>query len=359
MTVSPLISVIIPVYNAEKYLRACVSSVTRQTYKNLDIIMVDDGSTDSSGAICDRLAREDSRITVIHRKNTGIAGAQNVGLDAARGDFIAFCDNDDVMTPRALETLYTALARTKADIAKGRWDSVGASAVAKRLAELTAKENHALADPTVSRKSPDDSPRLSSHPPYTLIREPLKAYQCVFPKTFRLLGGAKAEAAYFNESNWCRLYTASLWNGVRFPEGHYAQDLSVAGELYARARLVVDVGAVLYIWVQHGESVTHSVKTMSFYDDNFQAGARNFVLAARRGVTPARSYLSMKGSEKYAHHASDFHTPRAQALFARDKKILHDLTRRLTPRQRLYCETLARTRLAENWVYDLCVKSRR
>ena len=95
--VSPLVSIIVPVYNAEKYLRYCVDSILRQSYEHLEIILVDDGATDSSPMILDEYQRRDNRVRVIHQTNGGIAKAQNAGLDAAHGDYIAFADNDDIL----------------------------------------------------------------------------------------------------------------------------------------------------------------------------------------------------------------------------------------------------------------------
>ena len=90
-----LISVIVPVYNVEDYLERCINSIINQTYTNLEIILVNDGSTDSSGIICDQYSQIDSRIRVIHKKNGGLSDARNVGLDVATGEFISFIDSDD------------------------------------------------------------------------------------------------------------------------------------------------------------------------------------------------------------------------------------------------------------------------
>ena len=92
---SEKISVIIPIYQVEKYLEKCIHSIIAQTYRNLEIILVDDGSTDASPAICDRFRSEDSRINVIHQANGGLSRARNVGLAAATGDYISFVDSDD------------------------------------------------------------------------------------------------------------------------------------------------------------------------------------------------------------------------------------------------------------------------
>lgn len=111
-----LISVIVPVYNAEKFLDRCINSIQNNTYKNLQIILVDDGSVDNSGKICDEYSRKDNRITVIHKKNAGTAAARNDALDIAKGDYIAFCDNDDYISPYFYETLLNALKETGADV---------------------------------------------------------------------------------------------------------------------------------------------------------------------------------------------------------------------------------------------------
>lgn len=100
-----LISVIVPVYNVEKYIKQCVESICAQTYKNLEIILINDGSKDNSGAICDTLAEKDSRIYVIHKENGGVSAARNAGLDYAHGEYIAFIDGDDYIEPTMYEKL--------------------------------------------------------------------------------------------------------------------------------------------------------------------------------------------------------------------------------------------------------------
>ena len=102
----PLISVLVPVYKTEAYLARCVASICNQTYKNLEIILVDDGSPDGSGALCDQLALEDSRIRVIHKENGGLASTRNVGIDAMTGDYVAFIDSDDHVAPEMIQSLY-------------------------------------------------------------------------------------------------------------------------------------------------------------------------------------------------------------------------------------------------------------
>lgn len=119
-----LISVIIPAYNIAPYLERGVTSVLNQTYRNLEIILVDDGSTDGSGEICDKLAKKDARIVVIHKKNGGPAEARNFGMDAAKGDFIGFVDSDDWIDADMYERMLGAMSAEQADMAVCRYRRV-------------------------------------------------------------------------------------------------------------------------------------------------------------------------------------------------------------------------------------------
>ena len=112
-----LVSVIIPVYNVEKYLHRCLNSVKNQSFKNLDVILIDDGSTDKSGEICENYCKEDFRFRVIHQKNRGQATARNLALDMAKGDYICFVDSDDYIEKTMIETLYNSITNNNADIA--------------------------------------------------------------------------------------------------------------------------------------------------------------------------------------------------------------------------------------------------
>lgn len=113
----PLISVIIPVYNVEKYLVRCVESVVNQTYKNLEIILVDDGSPDNCGQICDQLAKDECRIVVIHQKNMGLSSARNSGIKIAKGEYFTFVDSDDWILSSMVEDLYRIITESSSDMA--------------------------------------------------------------------------------------------------------------------------------------------------------------------------------------------------------------------------------------------------
>lgn len=113
----PLISVIVPVYNVENYLRKCLESIINQTYKNLEIILIDDGSTDNSGKICDEYAAKDNRIKLIHKPNGGISDARNAGLEIAKGEYIGFVDSDDYIAEDMYEFLYNFAVKNNLDVA--------------------------------------------------------------------------------------------------------------------------------------------------------------------------------------------------------------------------------------------------
>ena len=118
---APLISVIVPVYKVEKYLDRCVQSIVDQTYRNLEIILVDDGSPDNCGAMCDAWAAKDDRIKVIHKENGGLSDARNAGMVVAAGEYIAFVDSDDWVDKCFVEILYGVISKNACDMAEGRY----------------------------------------------------------------------------------------------------------------------------------------------------------------------------------------------------------------------------------------------
>lgn len=112
----PLITVVIPIYNVEKYLKKCIESIIKQTYKNIEIILVNDGSTDNCPKICDEYAKKDKRIIVIHKKNGGVSEARNAGIDIAKGKYITFIDSDDYVAKEYIENLYVECEKNNTEV---------------------------------------------------------------------------------------------------------------------------------------------------------------------------------------------------------------------------------------------------
>lgn len=120
-----LVSIIVPVYNREAYVEQCINSLINQTYKNIEIIVVDDGSTDRSGEICETFASEDVRVKVVHQENGGVSHARNVGVSHAQGEYISFVDSDDYVTPEYVEYLLGLLETKGAELACCNFENTG------------------------------------------------------------------------------------------------------------------------------------------------------------------------------------------------------------------------------------------
>lgn len=214
----PLISIIVPVYNVEKYLTRCLESIINQTYKTLQIILVDDGSTDRSGLLCDQYAQRDNRIEVIHKKNGGLSDARNAGLDCARGEFIGFVDSDDYIIVDMYEALYDAMQRYDADVACcGRIDifEAGEARYTKRF--LLSKEQY------FGQKE--------------AIRELCTAKTMDF-------------------ASWDKLYRAKLYDGLRFPKHKVSEDIPVIYEIFKNSTGIVHIGRAKYCYCHRDDSIT-------------------------------------------------------------------------------------------------------
>ncbi|GAA5199604.1 glycosyltransferase family 2 protein [Microbacterium jejuense] len=328
---TPKVSIIVPVYNSERYLPACVSSILEQDYRNIELLLVDDGSTDGSGAICDEFAAADERVVVLHRENGGIAAAQNSGLDAATGELVTFCDNDDLMSRRMIGRLVEILIDADADMSCCRWYNVGASSAA----ELRA--SHA-----------DDEPGS-----VIVFDRPGAYYQRVFSLFLRKLTGK--ELYYFSEANWGKLYRRSLFDGLRFPEGRYAQDVAIAMDLYGRMRAVASCDDRLYYWLQRADSVSHSLRSTKYYHDIVLAHERCFELALADGILPARAYFGLQAIRTEKRSVA---TAADQAIYDQDRHYVADRIASLTAWQRIQCTALHWLRLLEVQVYNRTVHRR-
>lgn len=329
---STLVSIIVPVYNASAHLEPCVRSILAQTHERLELILVDDGSTDGSGEVCDRLAAEDPRIVVRHQANGGIARAQNAGLDLATGALITFCDNDDLMAPRLVERLVGLIESTGADMSCCRWRNVGASQGAFEL------EKHR--DDPFGRHIVFDDPGV--------------AYQTVFSLALRKLFGV--ELRYFSEANWGKLYRAELFDGIRFPDGQYAQDVAVAMPLYARMSSVASSEDALYYWLQRGDSVSHRERSARYYSDIVRAHLRSFDEARALGILPARAYT---GIATLKYEGRSVRTDEDARRYDADRIAVRERLRALGLWRRAVCRLIFWERMVEVKVYNLTVHRRR
>lgn len=233
----PLISVIIPIYGVEPYLERCVRSVVNQTYRNLEIILVDDGGRDRCPAICDAWDEKDSRVRVIHKANGGRSSARNAGLDVAAGEFIAFVDGDDYVEPDYIAVMADAVRDSQADLAMC---SVFHEDVDGRAVAQTApvwREEYA---------------------PVTDVRRTCPGLDCL-----RRRGD---EHGMDNVVVWNKLYHRSLWDDVRFPVGKAYEDEFVTYRIFGQTRTAVLLPERLYHYVERDGSVMHSAYNVHSLD---------------------------------------------------------------------------------------------
>ena len=227
--ITPVISVIIPVYNVAPYLREALDSVVNQTYRSLEILVIDDGSTDGSGSICDEY-KTDPRVTVIHQPNRGLSNARNTGLDAATGDFIAFLDSDDAWYPSFIEELFSAIA--DADIAVCQ--------------VIFRKTRGSLLAP--GEKEPRTQPGTKAG---TYGRE---------DSLRMVVNGA------ISWSVWNKLYRAELWKTIRFPDGHNFEDLDTMYRIVDLCKTVTVIDLVLYYYRGRPGSITQTISWKNLDD---------------------------------------------------------------------------------------------
>lgn len=202
-TVGPLVSVLVAAYNVEDSFEACAESVSAQTYRNLQIVVVDDGSTDGTPELCDRFAERDHRVRVVHQKNGGLSAARNAGLSLSTGDYVIFIDSDDRMMPGQVERLLSLLVSESADIAYCDW-------FVNDVAETNGK-------PSVNVMSREEFMPL-------ILTDKITSHA------------------------WNKLFKRSLWDGVEFPLGRVAQDMAVMHLAFARAERVVHTNEKLYLY---------------------------------------------------------------------------------------------------------------
>lgn len=210
-----LISVIVPVYNVEKYLKRCVDSILNQTYKNLEIILVDDGSPDKCGEICDEYAEKDGRVKVIHKENGGLSDARNVGIDIAKGKFISFIDSDDYVEKEYVKVLYSAIIKDKTDMAIGAHKVIyeGGSVLEK----ATQEESVLQPEEVLNRILYDNGIDLSA---------------------------------------WAKLYRRELFKDICFPKNRLFEDAATTYKLVDRSKKISIISKSIYNYVIRKNSIT-------------------------------------------------------------------------------------------------------
>ncbi|MBS6519856.1 MAG: glycosyltransferase family 2 protein [Clostridiales bacterium] len=223
----PLISIIVPIYKVEKYLPECIDSIIRQTYKNIEIILVDDGSPDHCGKICDEYKKKDDRIVVIHKENGGLSDARNAGLAIAKGEYLNFVDSDDKLPENSIERLYKMAVDSCAQMVIGGFE---------RFKDETGE---------VFFSTDCEGER-------TTVMTKLEAMEDFFRD------GCQA---------WAVLYEKRIHEDIYFPKGEINEDEAVVFQLYDRCQTIVVTNAVVYSYRNREESIT----TTSFSENKLVA----------------------------------------------------------------------------------------
>lgn len=215
-----LISIIVPVYNVETYLRKCIDSLINQTLTNIEIILVNDGSTDKSGEICDEYKIKDDRIKVIHKENGGLSDARNKGLEIAKGEYLVFIDSDDWIDRCMIEKLYNLSIKYNADIVQGDYVKVYS----------------------------DD---------YIIISD-INEIEINSYNSEQALELLYSEKYVKTVVTWNKLYKRTLFNGIRFPKGKLHEDEFTTYKLLHKANIVVDTNIPIYYYRQRAGSIMNT-----------------------------------------------------------------------------------------------------
>lgn len=218
----PMISVIVPVYKVERYLKKCVDSILAQTFTDFELWLVDDGSPDDCGAMCDEYARMDARVHVIHKKNGGLSDARNAALDVMQGKYVFFVDSDDWIAPDALESTYAAIQRTGAKVATGNMITVHEDGKEEELHVPTMEE--------------------------------------------RVLDGEEILNTLLQPSAWNRLYDAELFRNLRYPVGRLYEDVFVYHKILEQIDRMVLTGKNTYYYFVRKGSIMNTEYNIRFTD---------------------------------------------------------------------------------------------
>ena len=285
----PEISVVVPVYGVEEYLSDCIESILGQSFSDFELILVDDGSPDRCGELCEQYASKDPRIRVIHQENRGLSGARNSGIDIASGTYITFVDSDDVLAANYLSTLYRTILAENAQIATAINYDVSSDRIS------TAARTEAT-DPTVVQVMDGQTAVLRVYKGEKLVQI------CAIGK----------------------LIDRSLIQELRFPQGRIHEDQALIPLLYDRARRVVCTNASIYFYRVRNDSILHKTFSMKRYDDiwaidqcisYFQAqGKAEIVEAAREKRYRILCCYALLAKEDHLTPPQEYQIPTGKAL---------------------------------------------
>ncbi|MCI8666540.1 MAG: glycosyltransferase family 2 protein [Dorea sp.] len=277
---NPLISVIVPVYNVEKYLKRCVASILEQTYENLEIILVDDGSSDHSGKICDDISKLDVRVKVVHKENGGLSSARNVGLEEASGDFLTFVDSDDWLDENIYQTCINTFEKYGCDVVDF-----------KTL--LTERKK--------SQKS-----SVGGKP--IIIENESILYDYLYR--------GQTEKCPFSA---CRkVYRRALYDDIRFPVGKVNEDIATTFKALSKAGKLIHIEDVGYYYFQNPQSITNGELRKRDFDlldaseelCKLSIGCRDKRIHQLAEIKLARSYFSLLAKAAVGGFAADIENPK-------------------------------------------------
>ncbi|MBR0410348.1 MAG: glycosyltransferase family 2 protein [Eubacterium sp.] len=244
-----LISVVIPVYNVKDYIVESLESVIHQTYSNLEIIIIDDGSTDDSQFICEKYKKIDARIIVVHQENKGLSASRNVGLDMMNGEAVVFLDSDDAYHPNFIRTMIETMINEQSDIVVCKY-------TVHRTIETMIRGNQDIVYP------------IAEHGMYDR------------PSALKALAEGSIDIHV-----WNKIYKKELWNDTRFPEGHVYEDMDTTFRIFNLCKSVYVLNQALVLYRKRPNSIT---KTMSWDNicDRLVATAHftSFVVDNKEGV---------------------------------------------------------------------------
>lgn len=224
----PIISIIVPIYNVEKYLPKCIESILNQTFKEFELILVDDGSPDNSGSICDEYSKKDERIKVIHKENGGVSSARNVGLDSTLGEYIGFVDPDDYIDKYMYQKMIEMCIIQNADVS-----------ICKFAREINGQRN--------------------------------KDKEEFYIRELDNVNGLREcfKGILYRHSLCNKLFKKKCFEGIRFPEGRIHEDLSTTYRLLANANKSIYINYQGYIYIKRENSIltsTYSEKRLQAFD---------------------------------------------------------------------------------------------